>query len=633
MQILKVASSQKLINKTKSNNHKGDLFAQIFENMTTAHSQQNQKIVTISNYHPTINHFTLNKNTNNGINNRRLLKKQPSNSNKTDKTLSPNQEYKKSPKISRNLKKTRKEIDYTNTNQHIETKPLINEDISSHNLPPANKYSKNKTKDRKYIETPERNKEIKPDQTKTLDKNSLVIHTNNADNSLTKTAVPDKKSEDTFQYKKHLEREFYSNHIAPPKKPSKKISPQQNHPEKTIYPTDNTYTPEKKGKPPETTTFQQDVQLIRFISPSSEKKFTSKTETNFQNSLFSENRQILYKTTEKKENLPNISPKTLRNEHSSNQKQKSSIEPHLKTTNKNKEPLVFSTSTDFNKNSQTQNINFSYKDTISASVKVSTVSTEKNIHKTEHLNFEKNNQNHENFQIKRQNLEFSENRKLKSQNSNYYSNHSKNHSRPVVNHKNKPKLETPPKKPYLEHTDKTAKTMEHMNQYEKQNEIPLENNFIQSLKIENSRNKKESPLKIISLQKENPYISHNTQNNFNHDGFSDTDKGIYQQYGNKHTEQEHAQEPYFQKQLSLNLRLENISLRATYHNGNLNLFMSLNETQLLNSLKTEIPGILKETGIKEYNLRIKSKEKEIRIFSKDRNYNTPSLSREINVRV
>ncbi|SNZ08112.1 hypothetical protein SAMN06265182_1165 [Persephonella hydrogeniphila] len=129
------------------------------------------------------------------------------------------------------------------------------------------------------------------------------------------------------------------------------------------------------------------------------------------------------------------------------------------------------------------------------------------------------------------------------------------------------------------------------------------------------------------------YFSDNLQNG--KDSFSDsqsntgnssyTDKGEDTQTDNR-----------FSRHLSFNLKFGEFALRARFTGNSINLHLMVKNitTDSLYSLRHEISQIIHESGIENYFLRIKNKEKEVRYTSEIKKIpDKKDISREINVKV
>ena len=641
MQILKVASSQGLTHKVNSSSSKGDLFAQIFENMIKSTPQLPEKIATVKNHHPAINFLPANI----PVNNLKLLKKIPvkhSLNFKKDEIVSTHQKELQKPKILKNQKnkKNTKPKPANPVFSHLNETILLNQNTKTSSVINKNsllnrtqKTDISSEKQTKPIETSSEQRN-NTNQIKILKKNSFNLHqtrilTENI--GLKETSIFKKKpirnkniQEISSIQIRHIKNE----------KTVGKIDKQINTTEKAVYFPNNAQISNQK-KIPEKRNVSLQSKQIQFIPVRTKKEPAATPEIKPGKLSISEDikpqelkepieKHKLYHDLKSKKEISHSQKAVL---HFSNLESKK--EP-ISTQHKNQKTQLSTSFEKLNNDNQTQNINSSDKN--KNSVQNRTFSyQEKNAPKIAQHTPKQNQFKNETLQAKYPNHAPSGNNNSEMKKSDDL----KTSQKLVINTKNKIKhlSKDKIKKLKTEHPDKVAKPSEHLNKPEKVEEIIIENSPVQPLKTETTKDRTNSSLRVTASPKENFSISNTDQSNFSHDNFSDIDLGIQQQHRNEHIQQENIQEYHFQKQLSLNLRLENISLRATYHNGNLNLFMSVNESQLLNSLKTEIPGIMKETGIKEYNLRIKSKEKEIRIFSKQKNYNTQSASREINVRV
>jgi len=98
---------------------------------------------------------------------------------------------------------------------------------------------------------------------------------------------------------------------------------------------------------------------------------------------------------------------------------------------------------------------------------------------------------------------------------------------------------------------------------------------------------------------------------------------------------ENHNESNFQKNLTLNLKLDGISLKARYNGMRLNLSIMMKDIAELNfsQLSGDITQIIQESGIDNYFLRIRDKEREYRMYSQTKKTVQTASSREINVKV
>ncbi|WP_297452772.1 hypothetical protein [Persephonella sp.] len=634
MQILKVAGSQKLNHKVNSHTPKGDLFAQIFENMIKASSHLPKKLATVKNHHPSINLIPADKGINH-LTNLKLLKKIPVkqlSKFKIDKIFFV-KKYKPSTteKINRfivepdnttfpQINKTtfqKKKIEVKNPkNQPVNINPLINE--SNFVLQSTQRTSQGNIKAKELTARQIEKGNIAPN-IKNLAKfhdrkNLTIIYTDN----LQKTKNPKGIPVEISATRENIKNIFIPKDKHMPVNEEKVPVSSMKHGQKTV---------EKIELQKSSKTSKENIQNINI---------SNQIKTTVEKIVSHKDRQIQF--------IP-VKPDKISVISSGKKLSKSIGQKRLNKADKNifDSPKLTSKN-DWISKSTTQEPKISYKServvNHTKTLEIASYDKEKSTLKvsnlTEKVNIPQKLQQNtsQQTQFKIDNYYIQSKVKILDKNNYKPLNDFKTEQKLVISNKNKLRylVGNKIKKVKVEQSDKAIKTSEQLNKTEKHEELIIENNPVQPLNIENPKDKPENTVKILVSQKETVTVSHSTQNDFKQDSFSDLDSGVHQHKA-EYTQEEDIHEHYFQKQLSLNLRLENISLRATYHNGNLNLFMSVNGSQLLNSLKTEIPEIMKETGIKEYNLKIKSKEKEIRIFSKQKNYNTQSVSREINVRV
>ena len=111
-------------------------------------------------------------------------------------------------------------------------------------------------------------------------------------------------------------------------------------------------------------------------------------------------------------------------------------------------------------------------------------------------------------------------------------------------------------------------------------------------------------------------------------------EGFYHASGGREEIMEDRNENSFHRNLTLNLKLDGLSLRARYNGMKLDLSLMLKDVGniQIHQLSGELSQIIQESGIENYILRIRDREKEYRAFSEGKKAIHQTSNKEINVR-
>jgi len=127
--------------------------------------------------------------------------------------------------------------------------------------------------------------------------------------------------------------------------------------------------------------------------------------------------------------------------------------------------------------------------------------------------------------------------------------------------------------------------------------------------------------------------SHQTGNSHTRQDNSGTED-FYHTSDYREEPSENRQDNNFQRNLTLNLKLEGLLLRARYNGMKLDLslmFKDVGNIQI-HQLSGELSQIIQESGIENYLLRIRDREREYRAFSEGKKATHQVSNKEINVR-
>ncbi|NPA12620.1 MAG: hypothetical protein GXO45_01390 [Aquificae bacterium] len=124
----------------------------------------------------------------------------------------------------------------------------------------------------------------------------------------------------------------------------------------------------------------------------------------------------------------------------------------------------------------------------------------------------------------------------------------------------------------------------------------------------------------------------NTNNNSNSWEGGDSQQGF--SYTNTDSQEGLQEEKNFHRNLTLNLRINDLTLKANYNGNRLNLSILMKDatTVSLDTLSSDISNIIQESGIEEFMVRIRNKDREYSFYSGGRKKVKTAFGREVNVK-